>query len=451
MRYQSTYQLIKPTSLFLIALCIACSWLILPYFIQGSNLLNNASNQTRLIKADTVASYLSRDIIRTNVLEITGTFATTEYFQYVDRALTISNLRPDQNFIFFINETVHTDDLPVGIPQVVLKINDLEFYPNVSLGPPEASHHRLNTYSFSKFNTEGQPIVLNEDDIVQLFVTNRYLGSDIPMTFIGRWEGGFELPEELKSRSDMTFIIMLALGAGLLSTVLTPCLLQLVIMFGGIMGGLSNSPATNGNQQDHSLVKQKIKIIAAGFILGFLALYVIAGVVIGFAGNQAQLMFAVYSRNVSIISGIVVILMGTWMLARGNKINACPIMSAKDVSSMNNKDIIATVVGSIGFALGCTACFGGAIVGTLVVYVGAIGSPLIGGSIMFIFGLGVAIPFFLSAIFLTKSKTILELLGTYRRSINIASSMIVILFGLVLVSDNFHTVSDFIYPYLGLS
>ena len=129
----------------------------------------------------------------------------------------------------------------------------------------------------------------------------------------------------------MTFIIMLALGAGLLSTVLTPCLLQLVIMFGGIMGGLSNSPATNGNQQDHSLVKQKIKIIAAGFILGFLALYVIAGVVIGFAGNQAQLMFAVYSRNVSIISGIVVILMGTWMLARGNKINACPIMSAKDV------------------------------------------------------------------------------------------------------------------------
>ena len=69
---------------------------------------------------------------------------------------------------------------------------------------------------------------------------------------------------------------------------------------------------------------------------------------------------------------------------------------------MNNKDIIATVVGSIGFALGCTACFGGAIVGTLVVYVGAIGSPLIGGSIMFIFGLGVAIPFFLSVIFLTK-------------------------------------------------
>jgi cytochrome c-type biogenesis protein len=450
MHYQSTHQLIKPVYLSLIALCIACSWLILPYFIQGNNLLSNASNQTRLMKADTVASYLSRDIIKTNILEITGTFATTEYFQYVDRALTISNLRPDQNFIFFVNETVHTDDLPVGIPQAVLKINDLEFYPNLAEGPSEASHHRLSTYSFSKFDTQGQPILLDEDDIIQLFVTNYYLGSDTPMTFIGRWEGSFELPDELKSRSDMTFIIMLALGAGLLSTVLTPCLLQLVVMFGGIMGGLSNSPATNGNQQDYDLVKQKIKIIAAGFILGFLALYVLAGIVIGFAGNRAQLMFAAYSRNVSIVSGIIVILMGLWMIARGNKINACPIMLAKDVSTMNNKDIIATVVGSVGFALGCTACFGGAIVGTLVVYVGAIGSPLIGGSIMFIFGLGVAIPFFLSAMFLTKSKTILELLGTYRRSINITSSMIVILFGLVLVSDNFHTVSDFIYPYLGL-
>ena len=97
------YNPVKLVSLSLLALLIACSWLILPYTIQGNNLMQSAGNESRLIKADTVASYLTREIINTNLIEITGTFATTEYFQYVDRAMTVNNLRPDRNFIFFIN------------------------------------------------------------------------------------------------------------------------------------------------------------------------------------------------------------------------------------------------------------------------------------------------------------------------------------------------------------
>jgi cytochrome c-type biogenesis protein len=126
-------------------------------------------------------------------------------------------------------------------------------------------------------------------------------------------------------------------------------------------------------------------------------------------------------------------------------------MAPDAIEKFNQKDLFATVVGSIGFALGCTACFGGAIIGTLIVYVGAIGSPVIGGSIMFIFGLGVAIPFFLSALFLSKSKTFMLAISSYRKSLNLISAAVVMLFGLILVTDNFHTVSDFIYPYLGLS
>ena len=70
---------------------------------------------------------------------------------------------------------------------------------------------------------------------------------------------------------------------------------------------------------------------------------------------------------------------------------------------------------------------------------------------MFIFGLGVAIPFFLSALFLSKSKTFMLAISSYRNSLNLISAAVVMLFGLILVTDNFHTVSDFIYPYLGLS
>ena len=106
---------------------------------------------------------------------------------------------------------------------------------------------------------------------------------------------------------------------------------------------------------------------------------------------------------------------------------------------------------SAGYALGCTACFGGAIVATLVVYVGAIGSPYIGAAIMMIFGVGVAIPFLLSAWYISKMDSILTFLAGNARSLSLASMAIIIIFGLILVTDNFHTVSDIIYPYLGLS
>jgi cytochrome c-type biogenesis protein len=104
----------------------------------------------------------------------------------------------------------------------------------------------------------------------------------------------------------------------------------------------------------------------------------------------------------------------------------------------------------MGYALGCTACFGGAIVATLIVYVGAIGSAAIGAGIMATFSIGVAIPFLLAALFLSRTESILIFLAEKARMISLLTMVLIIIFGMILVTDNFHTVSDFIYPYLGL-
>jgi cytochrome c-type biogenesis protein len=104
----------------------------------------------------------------------------------------------------------------------------------------------------------------------------------------------------------------------------------------------------------------------------------------------------------------------------------------------------------MGYALGCTACFGGAIVATLIIYVGAIGSAAIGAGIMLTFSIGVAIPFLLSAWYLSRMDSILALLASKARTISYISMVVIIMFGLILITDNFHVVSDFIYPFLGL-
>ena len=451
-----TLQLPNPLKLGLLALAgiaIASSWLVFPYFVQGRQLLRNVGDDSRMIKAESVAQYLTRELVKTPDIEITATFATDEYFQYVDRAAIVGNLRPDRNLVFFVSETIHRGELPSEPPRATLRVGDREFQPTLSDGPTDVEHHRLSLYSFSKTDADGNPIDFDTPGRIRLYVANTYLGSPSAITFVGSWNAPYSLPEELKSRADITPVAMLALGAGLLSSVLTPCLLQLVVMFAGIIAGFSTVPGKQGIdvKQMTPIIRRKITQIAFAFVLGFTLLYVLAGALIGAVGHQAQLVFAEYSRLIAVVSGIIVILLGLWVGLRGTRELACRMPDRMAMQSLSFKDIAGTAVASMGYALGCTACFGGAIVATLIVYVGAIGSAMIGAGIMLTFSIGVAIPFLLAAYYVSHVDSMLSFLARRSRALSVASMIIIIGFGIILITDNFHTVSDMIYPYLGLS
>ncbi len=444
---------LKLSALLLVGLVIASSWLVMPYFVQGQQLLRNVGDDSRLIKAGNVASYLTRELIHTPDLEIMATLASDEYFQYVDRAAMVGNLRPDRNLIFFVSETIHRGDLPATVPRVSLRVGEEEYFPELADGPTLVQHHRLSLFSFPKRDTDGNVIDFEAAGRLRLYVSNRYLGSERDMTFVGSWDTPYSLPDELKSRADITPVAMMALGAGLLSSVLTPCLLQLVVIFSGVIAGFSTVPGqtTGGARQLTPVIRRKITQIAIAFVLGFTFLYALAGALIGAIGHQAQLVFAEYSRTVAVVSGVIIILLGLWVGLRGTREFACRIPDRRAMDRLATRDIAGTVIASMGYALGCTACFGGAIVATLVVYVGAIGSATIGAGIMLTFAIGVAIPFLLAAYYISKVDSILLFLARNSKPLSYASMAVIVTFGLILITDNFHTVSDMIYPYLGLS
>jgi cytochrome c-type biogenesis protein len=444
---------LKLGALLFVGLIIASSWLVMPYFVQGQQMLRNVGDDSRMIKAGNVAQYLTRRLIYTPDLEITATLASDEYFQYVDRATIVGNLRPDRNLIFFVAETIHRGDLPSTVPTATLRVGEETYYPTVSDGPSLVEHHRLSVFSFSKRDENGDLIDFDAAGRLRLYISNPYLGSPREMTFVGSWDTPYALPEELKSRADITPVAMLALGAGLLSSVLTPCLLQLVIVFGGVIAGFTTVPGqtTGDARQLTPVIRRKVMQIAVAFVLGFTLLYALAGALIGAVGHQAQLLFSEYSRIVAVVSGLLVILLGLWVGFRGTREFACRIPDRAAMHSLSNRDLAGTMLASMGYALGCTACFGGAIVATLIVYVGAIGSASIGAGIMLTFAIGVAIPFLLSAYYISRVDSILTFLARNSKPLSYASMAIIVTFGLILVTDNFHTVSDMIYPYLGLS
>ncbi len=65
--------------------------------------------------------------------------------------------------------------------------------------------------------------------------------------------------------------------------------------------------------------------------------------------------------------------------------------------------------------------------------------------------IGVAIPFLLSAWYLSRTDSVLVFMASKARIISYVSMALIITFGLILITDNFHVVSDMIYPYLGLN
>jgi len=443
---------VKVSVIMLVSLLIASAWLVFPYFIQGKQVLSGVGSEARMTKAGHVSMYLTRYLVDHPKLELTATFATGEFFQYVDQASTIGNLRPDRNFIFFVSENIHAGQLAFDLPEVALHLGDKVYKPDVSIGPNLAEHHRISVYSIPRRDSSGQPIDLEMYDNIRLFVSNYYLDSDEKLTFIARWDAPYSLPDELKSRTDITPVAVLALGAGLLSAVLTPCLLQLVVIFGSIISSFATIPGESGAGavQLTPHIRRKVMQIALAFVFGFTLLYTLAGALIGYVGHTAQLVFAEHSRLVAIVSGVVVIMMGIWVGIRGTRNFVCKIPDQKAMRASDNRDILGSLLVSMGYALGCTACFGGAIVATLIIYVGAIGSAAIGAGVMLTFSIGVAIPFLLSAWYLSRMESMLVLLASKARIISFISMVLIIIFGLILVTDNFHVVSDAIYPYLGL-
>ncbi len=443
---------------FIFVAAIAFSWLVFPYFVNGDKVLYETGQQVQVERMGnfrTLNNMLTRFIYFPGGIEVTALYASDEYFQYADRAGSIEQYRPDQHIVFFISEDVHTGFLPEGLAKAELLLGDHVIEPVSAEGPNLVEHHRTTILQFPKFDTTGSPYINDDADELRLRLTHTWdrdrvdNGDTIPVPSDYVWELPLNIPTELMSRDTFTSIMVFSLSAGLLSSVLTPCLIQLVLIFFATLGGITAQQVIT----DHGVtpeVRRKVMRLATAFVLGYIALFVASGALIGYAGKEAQIFFANYTRPVGIASGVIVILFGIWLGIRARAPVVCRIPGAEAIQDFKTRGTFGTVLVSIAFSLGCMSCFGGAIIATLLIYVGALGSAPVGAALMGIFAAGVAIPFLLAAFFFSKMQGLFEAISRHTRLVGAVSSAFIVFFGLLLVTDNFHTVSDFIYPFLGL-
>jgi len=450
----SRHQVIVALLAVVAATLIASSWLVFPYYVSDHNLIAKVGSnvkQEKLRQAISIGSFLNRTTFGSGEAQVDVLYATPKFFEVTDRSDAVAQYRPDLYLVFLLTETTHIEDLPTQLPRAVLKVNGREYAPYDVEGPLEVYHHRVVTLRFPAYENDGTPVLADHATDLELTLFNSWDPDNAPR--IVSWELPLDYPQELTSRDPWTPVMVLALSAGLLSFVLTPCLLQLLVVYVVTLTGFSTEQLRSGSVAVPADARRRLLLVALAFVAGLTGLFTLTGAAMGQAGKQMQMFFAVWSPTLSVISGIIVILMGVWIGIRSRVPLVCRLVPENILRARS--DSAASYIGSaliaVGFSLGCITCFGGAIIATLLIYVGSLGSALVGATVMFGFSMGVVIPFLLAALFLSRTLPLLSKIQQYTPVIGLVSMLIVVAFGTVLLTDNFHALSDLIYPWLGLA
>lgn len=224
---------------------------------------------------------------------------------------------------------------------------------------------------------------------------------------------------------DLSLIIP-AFIAGIL-TFLAPCTLPLVP---GYLGFISGSSLEDLKDPEKSkIARWKIFLNGFFFMLGFSAVFIIMGTLVGFIGAT---LLAPYRLWLGRIGGIFVIIFGLFML----NVLKIPFLTAeKQIKApavfKQGKPTNSFVLGS-AFAFGWTPCVG-PILGSILLLASTSATALEGSLMLTIFSAGLAIPFLLIAIGIGSASRYIQNISKYLNIVSIIGGIFLIFLGMLLV------------------
>jgi len=216
-----------------------------------------------------------------------------------------------------------------------------------------------------------------------------------------------------------------ALAAGLLSF-LSPCVLPLIPSYLTFITGVSFDDLQMGGDN------RKIRLLTAThslfFIFGFSAVFIAMGAASSMLGN----LLAAYHHWIRIIGGIIMIVFGVFVAGFWN----IGFLQRERRFHPHKKPVgfLGSTVIGMAFAAGWTPCIG-PILGTILLYAGSQESTAYGIRLLAMYSLGLAVPFLFSSLAFNSFLAYSKRLRSYMRFIMLASGLLLIGFGLLLVTD----------------
>ena len=199
-------------------------------------------------------------------------------------------------------------------------------------------------------------------------------------------------------------------------TFISPCLLPMLPVYVSYFSG--------GGQRE----TKKTVTNALGFILGFTLVFVALGAL---AGTFGQLLRD-HQTAVNIVTGLIVVFFGLNFLGvfRVNLFQGGGRFTGEVLGFFS-----ALVFGMV-FSIGWTPCVG-AFLGSALLLAASQGHVLEGVLMLFLYSLGLGIPFFLSAILIDKVKGALGLIKRHYGLINKVCGGLLVLVGVLMATGLF--------------
>jgi cytochrome c-type biogenesis protein len=252
--------------------------------------------------------------------------------------------------------------------------------------------------------------------------------------------------------------ILAALAAGLISF-LSPCVLPLVPAYLGQLTSAAVASQGPGARPSRWTAVRHSLLYVAGFGLVFTLL----GVTATFAGGA----LAVYKRQISIVAGAILVLLGlslagilrigflerTWRPLDSGASTALMTTTGGGMMLGSGGAADASMGGRLGsrlvsgragygtsfalgtiFAVGWTPCIG-AFLGSVIMMAAGSEDKLSGAILLFAYTVGLGIPFIAVAAFYDRARGPMRFLVRHGRAVSLVSGLLIAAFGLAMMFD----------------
>lgn len=224
--------------------------------------------------------------------------------------------------------------------------------------------------------------------------------------------------------ADITYVG--AFAGGVLSF-LAPCVLPLIPGYLSFMTGLSVSEIKSGESANRSILVPSIL-----FTLGFTVVFVLIGAAAGFASGVLRPVMIQYQATLGIVSGVLVALIGVLLLG----VIKVPWLYGEarfEMAKSRRFGRAAAFVMGMAFGFGWTPCVG-PILAVILGMAAQTGDAVRSASMLFVYSLGLALPFLLTAVFFGRLTGALKWFNMHSGAISRVAGGVLVVMGVLMAT-----------------
>ncbi|MBW2142440.1 MAG: cytochrome c biogenesis protein CcdA [Deltaproteobacteria bacterium] len=219
--------------------------------------------------------------------------------------------------------------------------------------------------------------------------------------------------------------ILIAFTAGFLSFV-SPCVLPLIPGYLSFITGFSLEDVTDPNAD--ASVERRVMVQSLLFIAGFSTIFIVFGLSITALGQLANN----YQDLIRQVGGVIVIILGLHVAG----LLPTRFLYKEKKLSLKNKPagIIGSFLVGVTFGAAWTPCVG-PILASVLIFASTKNSLFQGFSLLLAYTLGLAIPFFLSALAIERFLNVFRRFRNWMRWVGLASGILLVIMGVLIFFD----------------